>query len=136
MPDKHTWLASFAGALLVLAETFFAPVMAAPKAAALGPEVALATPRDGYVGRLDVTPLHGPVGTQVTVAGNNLPANQDFQLVCRTVKGSWKVADHEYHGRKYERVAYEITRVSSDAAGQLSASFTAPEDFGFSHDIV
>ena len=136
MLHKHTSFASFAGALLVLAKTFVAPVMAAPKAAALGPEVALSAPRDGYVGRLDVTPLHGPVGTQVTVTGNNLPANQDFQLVWRTVKGSWKVADHEYHGRKYEPVAYEIDKVRSDAAGQFSASFTAPEDFGFSHDIV
>ena len=63
------------------------PLTAAPKAAALGPEVALSTPRDGYVGRLDVTPLHGPVGTQVTVTGDKLPANQEFQLVWRTVKG-------------------------------------------------
>ena len=136
MLHKHTWFVSFAGALLVLAKTFVAPAMAAPKAAALGPEVALSAPRDGYVGRLDVTPLHGPIGTQVTVTGNNLPANQDFQLVWRTVKGGWKVADHEYHGRKYEPVAYEIDRVRSDAAGQFSASFSAPEDFGFSHDIV
>ena len=81
MRPQHTWVAIFAGALLVLAETFVAPVMAAPKAVALGPEVVLATPWDGYVGRLDVTPLHGPVGTQVTVTGKNLPANQDFQLV-------------------------------------------------------
>jgi hypothetical protein len=136
MLHKHTWFVSFAGALLVLAKTFVEPAMAAPKAAALGPEVALSAPRDGYVGRLDVTPLHGPIGTQVTVTGNNLPANQDFQLVWRTVKGGWKVADHEYHGRKYEPVAYEIDRVRSDAAGQFSASFSAPEDFGFSHDIV
>ena len=119
MLHKHTWFGSFAWRAARAGENFCcAPAMAAPEAAALGPEVALSAPRDGYVGRLDVTPLHGPIGTQVTVTGNNLPANQDFQLVWRTVKGGWKVADHEYHGREYEPVAYEIARVRSDAAGR------------------
>src|SRR6185295_12215250 len=81
-------------------------------------------------------PLHGPAGTPVMVTGDKLPANQDFQLVWRTVKGNWKVTDYEYHGRTYQPVAYEIARIRSDAAGRFSASFTAPEDFGFSHDIV
>ena len=136
MPRKHASFALFASTLFVLANAFVAPATAAPKAAALGPEVALSSPRDGYVGRMDVAPLHGPVGTQVTVTGDKLPANQEFQLVWRSVKGSWKVADHEYHGRTYAPVAYEIAKVRSDAAGRFSASFTAPDDFGFSHDIV
>ena len=52
------------------------------------------------------------------------------------MKGSWKVKDAEYHGREYKPVAYEIARVTSDAKGRISTSFTVPEDFGFSHDIV
>src|SRR5215207_2238247 len=74
-------LALHSAALLALANAFAAPAMAAPKAVAIGPEVVLSSPRDGYVGRLDVAPLHGPVGTQVTVTGDKLPANQEFQLV-------------------------------------------------------
>jgi hypothetical protein len=125
-----------AGALLVLALAVIRPTHAAPKADQLGPEVALAAPKDGYVGRLEVAPLHGPVGTRVTVSGNKLPANQEFQLVWRTVKGGWKVANAQYQGREYKPVAYEIAKVRSDAAGSLCAAFNAPEDFGFSHDIV
>jgi hypothetical protein len=136
MPRKCALFAVRAGALLVLALVLITPTHAAPKAAELGPEVALAVPKDGYVGRLEVAPLHGPVGTQVTVSGDKLPANQEFQLVWRTVKGSWKVANAEYHGREYAPVAYEIAKVRSDAVGRLRAAFTAPEDFGFSHDIV
>jgi|EndMetStandDraft_8_1072994.scaffolds.fasta_scaffold125193_2 hypothetical protein len=83
-----------AGALLVL--SLASPTHAGPKANQLGPEVALAAPKDGYVGRLEVAPLHGPVGT---------------------VKGSWRVADAQYHGREYEPVAYEIAKVRSDADG-------------------
>jgi hypothetical protein len=129
--------AAFAvGALLVLLLAVITPTHAAPKADQLGPEVALAAPKDGYVGRLEVAPLHGPVGTPVTVSGDKLPANQEFQLVWRTVKGSWKVADAQYHGREYKPVAYEIAKVRTDAAGGLRAAFNAPEDFGFSHDIV
>jgi hypothetical protein len=136
MLRRYASFAFSAGALLALAIAFVAPVAGAPKAAALGPQVALSAPRDGYVGRLEVTPLHGPVGTPVTVTGDKLPADQDFQLVWRTVKGSWKVVDHEYHGRSYAPVAYEIAKVKTDGVGRFSASFIAPDDFGFSHDIV
>src|SRR5262249_4082282 len=83
-----------------------------------------------------VAPEHGPSGTQLTVTAEQLPPHAEFQLVWRTVKGSWKVANAEYHGREYQPVAYEIARVKSDAAGRLQGNFIAPEDFGFSHDIV
>src|SRR5215831_16385168 len=99
------------GGLLVLALAVITPTHAAPKADQLGPEVALAAPKEGYVGRLEVAPLHGPVGTRVTVSGDKLPANQEYQLVWRTVTGSWKVADAQYHGREYKPVAYEIAKV-------------------------
>jgi hypothetical protein len=128
--------AACAGALFALALGSTTPASATPKAAEFGPEVALAEPKGGYIGRLEVTPVHGPVGTPVTVTADRLPANQEFQLAWRTVKGSWKVRDAEYHGREYKPVAYEIAKVKSDANGRLSARFTVPEDFGFSHDVV
>ena len=109
---------------------------AAPLASALGPEVALAEPQDGFVGSLSVTPENGPAGTPLTVTAEKLPPNQEFQLIWRTVKGIWKVANAEYHGREYQPVAYQIAKVKSDSTGRLTAKFVTPEDFGFGHDIV
>src|SRR5579871_1156743 len=80
-----------------------------PLAAELGPQVTLTEPANGYVGRIAVAPGHGPVGTPVTVSGQGLPPGQDFELVWRTVNGSWKVGDGEYHGREFTPVAYRIT---------------------------
>src|SRR5258708_79132 len=123
-------------ALLALSCNCVRPAAAAPLASGLGPEIALAEPRDGYVGSLSVIPENGPAGTPLTVTAEKLPPNQEFQLVWRTVKGNWKVADAEYHGRDYQPVAYEIAKVKSDQTGRLTASFVTPEDFGFVHDIV
>jgi hypothetical protein len=127
-------LAAFA--LLALSMAIHGGAAAASLAAELGPEVSLAQPSGGYVGRMTVAPEHGPIGTPVTVTAEGLPAEGEFELVWTTVKGSWKVANAEYHGREYETVAYRIATVKTDAAGRASATFAAPEDFGFLHDIV
>jgi hypothetical protein len=124
------------GALLALSLAASARPLAAPLAAALGPEVAVGEPSGGYVGRLEVSPTHGPVGTPVTVTADGLPAGSEFQLVWRTVDGVWKAADAQYHGRDYQPVAYQIAKLVTDRAGHLSAQFVVPEDFGFVHDIV
>jgi hypothetical protein len=115
----------------------FAVALLAPgyAGAQLGREVPL-TAVQGFVGRMTVSPEHGPVGAPVRVTAEGLPADTDFQLAWRTVKGSWKVTGAEYHGRAYQPVAYEIATVRTDAAGKLAALFTVPEDFGFQHDIV
>jgi hypothetical protein len=83
-----------------------------------------------------VSPEHGPPGTPVRVTAEGLPADTQFELVWRTVRGSWKVGDGEYHGREYTPVALEIASVKTDAAGRVAATFTTPEDFGFLHDVV
>ena len=124
------------GALCALLVVSVDQATAAQLAASLGPEAALAEAIGGYLGILEVTPTHGPSGTSVAIIAEKLPPNQEFQLVWRTVKGRWKVDDAEYHGREYQPVAYEIARLRSDEAGRLSANFIAPDDFGFSHDIV
>ncbi len=128
-------LAGLACAFFALSLFCQAQSMAAP-AAALGPEIPLAEPKDGFVGTLDVVPDHGPAGTPLQITASKLPPNQEFQLIWRTVNGHWKVTESEYHGREYKPVAYLVAKVKSDAAGRLTASFAAPEDFGFVHDIV
>src|SRR5579864_5345468 len=88
-----------------------ASTKAAPLAAELGPTVSIGEPAGGYVGRLGVTPDHGPVGTTITISGQGMPAGQDIELVWSTVNGRWKVGDGEYHGRSFDPVAYRIATV-------------------------
>jgi hypothetical protein len=110
--------------------------LAAPRAADFGPEVTLAEPSGGYVGRLSLTPVNGPVGTPVSVSGEGFPPEQEVQLVWTTVKGSWKVTIAEYFGREFKPVAYQIAKLKTDKDGRIAARFEAPEDFGFGHDVV
>lgn len=125
-----------ATAFLALFLAYGTSAAATPRAAELGPVVSLAKPSGGYVGNLTVTPDHGPAGTPVKVTATGLPPGERFDLVWRTVKGSWKIKGPQYRGRKYQPVAYRIAKATSDASGSLVATFTAPDDFGFSHDVV
>lgn len=109
---------------------------AAPPPAAFGPAVAMAQPAGGFVGTMMVSPDHGPAGTKVVVRAEKLPPNQEVDLVWRTWHGAWKAADGKYNGRVYHPLAYRIARLRSNSAGALTASFIAPQDFGFSHDVV
>jgi hypothetical protein len=128
--------AGLACALMVVALVDQLGSAAAAPLTALGPEVAVGKPSNGYVGRLDVVPEHAPAGTPVTLKAEGLPPGKEFQFVWVTVNGEWKVANAEYHGREFTPVAYEIAKAKSDAAGRLSATFIAPDDYGFLHDIV
>ena len=64
---------TLACALLALTLAFPAASIAAPPAAALGPEIAVGTPSGGFVGKLALTPSRGPVGTPIAVSGQGLP---------------------------------------------------------------
>ena len=82
------FLAGIGAVFVVLLFAFNAEAAGPLLAADLGPEVPLAEPSGGYVGRLAVAPRRGPVGTPVKVTAEGLPADQDFQLVWRTVTGT------------------------------------------------
>ena len=89
---------ALACALFALACSFDGRALAAPRASDLGPEVAMAEPSGGFVGRLEVAPLNGPVGTPLTVTGKASQPEQEFDLVWRTVKGQL-----EGHHRRISR---------------------------------
>jgi hypothetical protein len=130
-------LAGWSCALMVSAIASLVSLQAiASPVATLGPEVAVGEPSNGYVGQIDVMPAHAPAGTPVTVSAAGLPPGQEFQLVWATASGKWKVTEAEYHGREFTPVAYEIARARSDSSGRLAVTFTAPDDYGFMHDIV
>src|SRR5262245_58099454 len=116
-------LAAFAGALFSLACMFGGAASAAP-ASAFGREVEVAEPRNGYVGTMDAVPVHGKVGEPFTIKVQDLPPNQEFQLLWLTVNGQWKVTASEYKGREFIPVAYEMAKVKSDAEGRINATFT------------
>ena len=130
LTGPRTVLAALALGVLV------SPALAAPNAASLGPVAAESEPKDGYVGKLALSPAHGPAGSAVTASAEGLPPNQEIELVWRSMKGAWKAGNGEYHGRDYHPVGYVIARAKTDAAGRLTQRFTAPEDFGFQHDVV
>jgi len=124
-----------AGSLLIYALFAAVPTLASPSLA-FGPTVEVARPQGGYVGAMRLEPNHGEIGAPFTVHAEGLPPNAEFQLIWRTVDGSWKVTDWEYNGREFTPVDYEMGRATSDADGRLQATFVTPEDFGFFHDIV
>ena len=93
-----TVFAAFAVALLSV------PPVAAGPASAFGPEVPVGRPRDGYVGTMRVAPLHGQTGAPFTITAEDLPPDQEFQLIWRTVNGQWNVTEAEYHGRELCRL--------------------------------
>jgi hypothetical protein len=89
-----------------------------------------------FVGHIKVSPTHGSVGTPVSVTADGLPPDTQVQIVWRTVKGHWNVSNAEYHGRTFKPIAYQIAKVTTDAKGVAKTHFVAPDDFGFTHDVI
>ena len=78
---------ALACALFALACSFDGRALAAPRASDLGTEVAMAEPSGGFVGRLEVTPLNGPVGTPLTVTGDRLPSRAGVRSCLANCEG-------------------------------------------------
>ena len=99
-----TRLATLVCALVVSSIALSGVALAASRAAELGPQVPITEPKNGYVGKLAVSPSHGPAGTPVKVTGEGFPAEQEFELSGAPCKGRWKVTIAEYQGREYSPV--------------------------------
>ena len=96
--------------------------------AQLGREAPLAAPQ-GFVGRMAVSPdMARPARRYGSLRKGCRPRGISAGLAHR--KGQWKVEGRISRPR-VPPAAYEIATVRTDAAGQLAARFTAPEDFGF-----
>jgi len=105
-------IASFIFSLFAL--LLSGPPASANPASALGPQLPVVEARDGFVGRLQVSPPNGPAGTTLTITADRLPANEEFALAWRTVVGAWNASEGEYHGREFKVVAYEIGKFNSN----------------------
>lgn len=114
---------------------------AVPAAApASGGDQASAAPMPvAYVGKVDLTPSKGVAGTTAVIAGSGFEPGARLDLTWNTVSGSWVLegtANEEFHGRAFEPVERPLGSATVDATGRFSASFTAPDDFGFYHDVT
>jgi hypothetical protein len=92
-----------------------------------------------FVGQVSLDPISGPAGTEVTLRGEGLPASETLSLLWSTVEGSWVLEgelSEEYMGRQFEETQQELGTAQTDEAGNFEATFVAPEDFGFAHDVL
>src|SRR3972149_9690877 len=63
-------------------------------------------PEADYVGRLEVTPAKGQIGSQATLTGAGFDPGQTLEVVWQTYSGEWVIdntaaAGEEYQGRAY-----------------------------------
>lgn len=84
-------------------------------------------------------PEKGNVGEQFTISGQGLAPNKEIEFVWMTVDGSFETkvtpAIVEFYQAKFDERQVTLGRATTDAQGQVHASFVVPEDFGDTHDI-
>lgn len=105
-----------------------APVAATPTAAP-----------SGVVRPLKLSPESGPIKTTFTVTGNGLPANTAIDFYWGTADGSYELKagpeNVEFHNKVFKVSRTLLGHATTDAQGQVSSSFSAPEDYGEIHDV-
>ncbi len=111
------------------------------QAAAPTPTVAptaTGTPVVEYVGKFQLSPASGPIGSDVKGTGTGFAANADLTVSWQNVVGSWNVNrdDGTYHGEQYDSKYVPLGTVHTDANGDFTTSFKVPDGFGFAHDVV
>ncbi len=103
-------------------------------AAAASPQNAPAT-----IQLLKVAPETGYVGDSFTITGKALPPNKAVEFIWATANGSYvtqaSAENVEFYKKKFDEYRLSLGKTTTNAQGQVSASFTVPEDYGEVHDI-
>ncbi len=88
---------------------------------------------------LKIEPVKGYVGDHFTIQADGLPVGKKVEFFWSTVDAAYLtkvLTDNvEYHERKYDEKRVSLGSATTDAKGRVSATFSAPEDFGEVHDI-
>jgi hypothetical protein len=89
-----------------------------------------------YIGQFSLSPTHAPIGATVNASGEGFDANTALELVWQGFSGTWKVSDGSYNGRDFTNDMLPLTEVQTDSNGNFQTTFTVPNGFGFSHNIL
>jgi len=88
-------------------------------------------------GTLTLSAEQGFVGDTLTFAGSGLPAGTPVEVVWKTVQGRWALIKHmNIVGPTYAPRTVTVASPTTDANGSFSTSWTIPEDYGGSHEVV
>jgi hypothetical protein len=94
-----------------------------------------------FIGRLTLTPEHGPVGTLVTAEGRGFPANTNVELVWDSYQADWKIEQYDgqdwnqFNGLIIDECSEPILKIKTDTAGAFKTDFQIKEDYGGMHDV-
>jgi hypothetical protein len=77
------------------------------------------------------------VGSSVHVTATGLPAGKKVDLTWGTVTGGWVIEGYyHFRGKKYQESKTPLGQFTTDATGNLDATFNVPEDYGGVHEVV
>jgi hypothetical protein len=79
------------------------------------------------------------VGDSFTITGKDLPPNKAVEFIWVTVNGAYvtqvSAENVEFYEKKFDEYRLSLGKTTTNAQGQVSASFSVPEDYGEVHDI-
>ncbi len=108
-----------------------------PGATTTGATSPTATPADLKL--MKVQPDTGHSGDKITISANGLPAGKQVELMWATSEGKYVTevapADVKYIDRSFQKKRISLGKAQIDAQGQLSWTFTVPNDYGETHDV-
>jgi hypothetical protein len=92
-----------------------------------------------YVGSVGLTPSRGVAGTEITLAGSGFGPGAVLDVDWTTVTGRWVLegdANEEFHGRAFDPISIPVADAIAADDGTFEATFVAPVDYGFNHDVT
>lgn len=100
------------------------------------------TPETGFQGGLSCDPEEARVGETVTVKGENLPPESEYELLWLSHTVDWDIERNEdgvlwkrFLGFEYSKKQKMLGSLQTNDAGAFTFDFEVPEDFGGNHDI-